>query len=607
MDEKKRLNFNVDASTLHIKEILKKDYLELSMKAISDAKPNRNGSWFTKESLEKCKDSFKDKPILGYFKHNDFVSHNGKWSKDQELNMDYWDTLGEGERILGFIRESDNVEVIEDPETGLHWITVSCALWTQYCYKQVKRLLKDAIRAQKKGGPTKNISVEINVLDYEDIVDPDTRKHIMKINAFELVGITILGSSNGIPVEPGIEGAELSVLENLTAEEYGRQFNKVRLAYEKLDQSKNIEEKENREMDMNKENQDVQNLPENADTKVDEQTKVDKHKENFEDKNAPVEDNKPTEDPKKEDEDPKADPVEDNKEPEAEKDPKANFDKDPENDEGGKAPEPKEAEGEKKPEEVKKDFDDTSEDGIDDDNENEDDKVNPIFNLTYMVERSANNVECYKECIRYYEQAGVIGGDKVISMLKRHAAVYGSMVKECAHMAAEIADEAYDEKKFTQHEKAQEATVTGYFEKDKDGSAIMDGYKAYDAVAYDKIQLENEHKKLNEKFEALEKELNDYKVKELLINAQDYASKGNLTEEQSKQLFEDCKAGKYADAEAVKTAVALMSFEAQANSHKEGTIYSAGITKVSTNVPADDAEKSTKKSCWDTMKDYCNE
>lgn len=73
-----KLIFAIDASDISIKPLLQKEFLELSMKAISTAKPNRNNSWFTKEALEKGISTFKNKPILGYFDNGDFESHNGQ-------------------------------------------------------------------------------------------------------------------------------------------------------------------------------------------------------------------------------------------------------------------------------------------------------------------------------------------------------------------------------------------------------------------------------------------------------------------------------------------------------------------------------------------------
>ena len=208
------------------------------MRAVSSANPNRNKSWFTKESMERSLHSFVNKPILGYFTKGDFVSHNGEWKIDSETNIPYFDTLDtpEGERILGIIRESDRLEIVQDA-SGLYWIEFTCALWSQYNFKQVKRLIKDARRAQRMGGPTKNISVEVDLTDYE-VLD----NGITKINQFELIGVTILGSRNGVKVEPGIEGASLSVVDVMGRDLYDHQLKALRLAYEKLDGT--VEKKE---------------------------------------------------------------------------------------------------------------------------------------------------------------------------------------------------------------------------------------------------------------------------------------------------------------------------------------------------------------------------
>lgn len=87
-----KLTFDVDASMISIRKMLNKDFLELSLKAISSANPNRNGSYFTPESLKEAMPTFYNKPILGCFVDGDFVSHNGEMKDDKEFGIDYWVT-----------------------------------------------------------------------------------------------------------------------------------------------------------------------------------------------------------------------------------------------------------------------------------------------------------------------------------------------------------------------------------------------------------------------------------------------------------------------------------------------------------------------------------
>ena len=212
-----RLVFELSPQQIKTRNILNKDFLEIEMWAISDVNPNRNNTHFTLESLEKALPRFKNKPILGFFNKGDFEEHNGDMRYDKELDMSYWDTE-HGERILGVIRESDKVEIVE--KDGLHWIRLTCVLYVQYCYKQVKKLLRDK---------SKKISVEINVLDS---IREDGIQHIKDFN---LLGITILGSKNGVPVMEGIQGAHLSLLDRLDEAKLGMQQEALCFAYRKMD------------------------------------------------------------------------------------------------------------------------------------------------------------------------------------------------------------------------------------------------------------------------------------------------------------------------------------------------------------------------------------
>ena len=211
--------FELDSNQIRIRDILNdKNFLEIEIFAISDANPNRNKSHFTLESMQKGLESFNDKPILGFFnKQGDFESHNGRVAYDPEEQVDYWDNSN-GEQILGFIRQTDRKEIVE--RDGLHWICCTAMIYTQYNYKQVKRLLKDR---------KKKVSVEIAVLDSEMV---DGVEHIKE---FDLKGITILGSRNGIQVKEGIEGAGLSILEVFDSARFSGQKQTIIQAYSQLE------------------------------------------------------------------------------------------------------------------------------------------------------------------------------------------------------------------------------------------------------------------------------------------------------------------------------------------------------------------------------------
>lgn len=176
--------------------------------------------------MKLSRDTFYNKPILGFFNNfsNDFEEHNGSERIDNEFQQIYWDCNGSnGERILGLIRESDNIEIVNENE--VNWIKLSCAIWTQYAYRQVKKLLKSK---------RKKVSVEIEVVDYEY----DT-EDVMIIKKFILQGITILGDK----ISEGIPDAHLSVLEAINNEKYSEKVKCLSFAYD------NDEESDDHDMD----------------------------------------------------------------------------------------------------------------------------------------------------------------------------------------------------------------------------------------------------------------------------------------------------------------------------------------------------------------------
>lgn len=145
------VKFDLSSRQIKFREILNKEFVEIEMFAISDIDPNRNKSHFTLDSMKKAIGFMKNKPIVGSFLKGDFGSHDGRLDFDAENKKVFWNTEN-GERILGWIRESDTVEIVQ--VDGLNWIRFTCVLCVKYCYNQVKRLLKDK---------NKHVSVEVTI------------------------------------------------------------------------------------------------------------------------------------------------------------------------------------------------------------------------------------------------------------------------------------------------------------------------------------------------------------------------------------------------------------------------------------------------------------
>ena len=265
-----RQTFDLQSDRILLKEIIKKEFLGIEIWAINDDNPNNNFSHFVPEYYSKSMPSFINKPILGYFAQGDFKAHEGSNAKDTEMDITYWDNK---EQILGFIRDNkDTVEVRE--KEGKKWIVTTAVLWSNYNYHQIKKIIKDK---------RKKISVEINVIDayFTDldgkelnaielkndhtlIVKDEEGKevkykygtYIEHITQFDLSGITILGSKMGVPIKEGIEGASLSLLDEMGKAVFSRQQQALSFAYQKLDgedesveANKNFSKEDKGEMD----------------------------------------------------------------------------------------------------------------------------------------------------------------------------------------------------------------------------------------------------------------------------------------------------------------------------------------------------------------------
>lgn len=539
MMDKKKLSFEVDASHIDIKPILRKDFLELSMKAISSANPNRNGSWFTEESMERSKASFVNKPILGYFENDDFVSHNGDWKRDSETEMDYWDTLGKkGERILGVIRESDEVKIIKDKK-GLSWIAFTCMLWTQYSFKQVKRLIKDAKRAAKNGGAAKNISVEVDITDYDILPNG-----VMKINEFNLIGVTILGSRNGIKVEPGIEDAELSVVDIMGKDVYERQTSALRLAYERLETPESEKEEKRVKNEELKPVEEAKKAPETECLEGDPE------------EICPVCHSAPCQC-----EEEKAECLEEGADPEPAPAPEAG---DPHDDVHDDPDEPHDGDPEDDHDDPK-DEDPDDEDDEDDKDDDEDDKDDDPETPSEPIEPSVVP-EPEPEPEEKPAEAEILGCDPEKESLKCECEDLRKQLSEAIDYAQEL---AASNKKLASE---------------------------YDA-------LREELAKYGD-YEEIKNRLTSYEHKEFMGKAEALVFSAKLDDEKSKGLMDACESGDIADLDDLKVKVAVAAFDSNALVEETSSLI-VPVSKPDTTVAfAGKAEKNSKRDCWSVLADY---
>lgn len=540
----KKIFLEADPSQVEIKKLLGKEFLELSMRTVSSANPNRNGSWFTKEAQEKALPSYDDKPILAYFANGDFVSHDGEWKNDSATGMDFWDTLGaRGERPIGTIRGKDRKQVVYDDATGLYWTEITCALWTQYSYRQVKRLIEDAKRAAMVGGPTKSISVEVDINDYEELPNG-----VLKINDYTLQGITILGSRNGKKVEPGIEGAQLSVLDVISNGLYEKQRHALMQAYERLDDSLKHKEETTMETD-------------GIDVIVPEESvEPAAIAEAFEEK--PM------------DEEPKKDP-EDMKE----EDPKDELEEKPACEEKEEGEECSPAAFDAEPEEPE--------------------KPDAIQDLAWLISGRSHDLDRYDDTIAYYEGSDVPGKNLIINMLRRMRASAEAEISDLGKVLALITAEDFsedEERVRFEAELAEHCSLPEVYaqlmEKERECNELREKCAAYEAPCPE--CGENPCICEKKKYEALKADYDIVKEEKEKLEFESFMSKasaaiegakGSLTEEVAKAIFEKCERKEIFSLEALETELALAVGKLALANKDAKTAYSAPIPTYETSFP----------------------
>ena len=454
------------------------------------------------------------------------------------------------------IRSEDEVKIVE--ENGLEWITLTCALWTQYSFKQVKRLLKDAIRSQKEGGPTKNISVEIDVLDYDELPNG-----VMKINDFKLVGITILGSRNGKKVEPGIEDAELSVLDMVGTDNYEKQRSELRMAYAKLDEGEVKEEA----------------------------------------KEMPNEEIIHQEDEKKEFEsDSKENKVEGtSEESEAAHEEKENFDCDEKHEES--EIQKCEEDHEEPCEEPECDECNETHETVKEDLQEEHEEPQPenkgVYDLAYLMGSVKYDIDSFSQCIEYYydHKEEIKNAEYVIAVIKRAKKKAEGITNLFAKAIGSLAEDS------ELKDPEEEEKLLSY----EDCEETCSKYEALEAKCAEiKCECGDAEKKfedLSKKYEEAAKKNAEFERKEFVSEAKSFIASSGCEEAIRNKFCKECEDGKYHDIDTLKTDIAVAMFDS--NRSKVGN---SDISLPISNpevFSGDSAEKSPKKkSSWDTLNAY---
>lgn len=238
MNSEKVMKFSLNSKKLRIKEILKnKDFIKVEIWAISDQYPNNNNSHFPLETMKKNikRGNFFDKPVLGKFNnlYGDYEEHNSSTQYDPDLDLTY-DEYEDGETPMGFIRNQDEVKLVE--QDGEHWIVFTATLWVKYNYQKIKRLLKDK---------RKKVSVEVTI--HESHIDEN---EVEIFDDWSFDGVTILGNipNTNIPIKEGIAGAHLNILEKVDSL-FSAKVKKLQFAYQDLDSY--LSEQNNQNQDIN--------------------------------------------------------------------------------------------------------------------------------------------------------------------------------------------------------------------------------------------------------------------------------------------------------------------------------------------------------------------
>lgn len=162
---------------------------------------NRNGSFISKDVMEKALPSFSNRPILGYIHQLedgtwDFYSHNMEVIADEnEVDGARVEYL---ESPIGIIPESCNAHLEYDEESNVYRTCVNGFIFEEYTKAA------DIIRA--KGIASVSVELAINDMSF------NSDEGYLSINDFYFMGVTVLGrDEDGNIVEPGMAGSNITL------------------------------------------------------------------------------------------------------------------------------------------------------------------------------------------------------------------------------------------------------------------------------------------------------------------------------------------------------------------------------------------------------------
>lgn len=170
--------------------------------AVMHSGENLNGSSFSTEVIRDAEDSFKNIGILANIIKTidadgnttlDYGGHDMHMEEDL-FNEDSVRIIYD-EKVVGFIPETNNFEIVFDESSGKDYVYVD-----GYIYREYGNYAADILEA--RGGRT-SVSAEI----YVDDMSVNAETKIVEVNKMRMSGVTLLGED----VNPAMKGANAAV------------------------------------------------------------------------------------------------------------------------------------------------------------------------------------------------------------------------------------------------------------------------------------------------------------------------------------------------------------------------------------------------------------